>query len=70
MLAAAMFATNNRAGCVTGILMLLLVLLNVGEVISLVINVTHGHARWLGDLLVAAVLNAIGFYLLRLARED
>ena len=65
-----MFAANNRAGCLTGMLMLLLVLLNVGAVISLVLNLTQGHARWLGDLVTAAVLDLIGFYLLRLARDD
>lgn len=65
-----MFAANDRAGCITGMLLLLLVLLDVGAVISLVINLSQGHARWLGDLVVAVVLNLIGFYLLRVVKAD
>ncbi|PYE56475.1 hypothetical protein [Deinococcus yavapaiensis] len=52
------------------LLIALVVLLNVGGIITVVINVGQGHPRWLTDLLIVIVLDIVGFTLLRSMRED
>jgi len=51
-------------------LVVLLVLLNAGGIISVIFNLSQGHARWVTDLLTVIVFDVIGFYLLRALRDD
>jgi hypothetical protein len=52
------------------LLIVLIALLNVGGVVSIVWSIGQGSGRWIGDLVVVAVLDVIGFSLLRVMRED
>lgn len=53
-----------------GLMIVLMVLLNLGGIVTVVFNIGQGHLRWLADLITLVVLDAIGFYLLRVARSD
>ncbi|AFZ68311.1 hypothetical protein [Deinococcus peraridilitoris] len=52
-----------------GLLIALLVLLNVGGIITVIVNLGQGNPRWVTDLIAVGVLDLVGFYLLRIARQ-
>ena len=53
-----------------GLLYALLVLLNIGGIVTVMFDVAAGNGRWFASLVAVLLLDVIGFYLLRLARED
>lgn len=52
------------------LLVILMILLNVGGIISVILSFGKGNARWITDLVTLIALNAVGFYLLRIAGDD
>lgn len=55
---------------VVGLLVVLLALLNVGGIIAIVLGIGRGEPRWITDLVMLVLLDAVGFTLLRAARDD
>ncbi|WP_157463562.1 hypothetical protein [Deinococcus pimensis] len=52
------------------LLLALMVLLNVGGVITIIWSIGQGSARWVTDLVTVVLFDVVGFYLLRVLRED
>jgi hypothetical protein len=64
-------ALRAPAGPMIGLLVLMLAVLNVGGLISLILDLGAGHwGRVLSSLTLLVALNLLGFWLLRSMRED